>query len=99
MAIALGESHRSRVRVRTTRDIGFLITGVVAIASFLVALWFINKVDSRNSFIALAVFVVTALAALAFGYRKRPYLAFIVPAVAIYTMFVMFPAVEAVQSL
>lgn len=35
------------------------------------------------------------LLALALGYRKRPYLAFVVPAVTLYAMFVMFPAVEA----
>jgi raffinose/stachyose/melibiose transport system permease protein len=38
---------------------------------------------------------VSAVAAMALGYRRRPYLAFVVPALAVYTMFVMFPAVEA----
>jgi ABC-type sugar transport system permease subunit len=32
---------------------------------------------------------------LALGYQRRPYLAFVMPALAVYTLFVMFPAVEA----
>jgi len=95
MAVAMEPIGRSARKPRSARDIGFLVAAGLAILTFLLTLWFINKVDSRNSFITLGIFGGTTLIALALGYRKRPYLAFVVPAVTLYAMFVMFPAVEA----
>jgi len=80
---------------RSSRDAGTLLAGLVALASFVVALYYINQTDDRGSFVALAVFGVSLLLTMGFGYKKRPYFAFVLPAVVIYTMFVMFPAVEA----
>jgi raffinose/stachyose/melibiose transport system permease protein len=90
MAFALEGGRR-----RSERETAALLTGVVAVGAFAAALWFMNRTDSRNTFVALGVFGVFGVAALALGYRRRPYLAFVVPALAVYTMFVMFPAVEA----
>jgi ABC-type sugar transport system permease subunit len=74
---------------------GTLATGAVAVVSFFASLFFMNRTDGTGTFVALGIFCVSAAAAMALGYRRRPYLAFIVPALAVYTMFVMFPAVEA----
>jgi raffinose/stachyose/melibiose transport system permease protein len=90
MAIALGGGRR-----RSSREVGTLLTGVAAVVAFVVALYFINQTDDRKTFVMLAVCGVFGVAALALGYRRRPYLAFVAPALAMYTMFVMFPAVEA----
>jgi raffinose/stachyose/melibiose transport system permease protein len=90
MAFALSGAKR-----RTQRDIGTLAAGFVALVCYGTSLYYINKTNSRATFFALGACGVATLATLVLGYKKRPYLAFVVPAVAIYTMFVMFPAVEA----
>jgi raffinose/stachyose/melibiose transport system permease protein len=95
MAIAVSGAEAGTFRGRSPREIATVATGAAAIACFGLTLYFVNKVESRSAFIALAAFVATTMAALLLGYRKRPYLAFVVPALAVYTMFVMFPAVEA----
>lgn len=89
MASALAADRRS------SGEVGTRVAGGVALVAFAAALYFINRTDSRSAFVMLGVFGVATVAALALGYRRRPYLAFVVPALAVYTMFVMFPAVEA----
>jgi raffinose/stachyose/melibiose transport system permease protein len=90
MAIAL--THGSR---RSPREVGTLAAGLVALVCFAVTLYYINRTDSGGTFVALGAFALATAVALGLGYRRRPYLAFVVPALAVYTMFVMFPAVEA----
>jgi ABC-type sugar transport system permease subunit len=90
MAIALTGGAR-----RSPRDVGTLLTGLVALAAFAAALIFVNRTDSQNALLMLGLFAVAVLAALALGYRRHPYLVFVVPALAVYTMFVVFPAVAA----
>lgn len=90
MAFALTSRRR-----RSSREVGTLLTGLVAVAAFAAALVFVGRTDSRSTFLMLGVCGVGTAAALALGYRRRPYLAFVVPALAVYTMFVMFPAVQA----
>ena len=82
-------------RQRSPRETGTLLAGLVALAAFAAALYFISRTDSRGTFVCLGVFAVATTAAAAFGYRKRPYLAFVAPALAVYTMFIIYPAVEA----
>jgi ABC-type sugar transport system permease subunit len=82
-------------RPGSRRETGTLVTGLAALACFAVTLYFINRTDSRGTFIALGGFMVAAMAMIVFGHKKRPYLAFVLPALAVYTMFVMFPAAEA----
>ncbi len=91
MAIAMSSRHRER----TSRELGMFGAGFVALACFLATLYFINRTDSTRTFIALGACAAATALALALGYQQRPYLAFIVPALAVYTMFVMFPAIEA----
>src|SRR5262245_15405891 len=90
MAFALAGGGR-----RASRETGTLLTGLMAVAAFGAALYLIGQRDSRGAFVALGVCAVATGAALALGYRRRPYLAFVVPAFVVYTMFVMFPAVSA----
>ncbi len=71
------------------------MAGLVALVSFAAALYAINQTDSNASLITLGVFGVSMLATMALGYQRRPYLAFVLPAVIVYTLFVMFPAAEA----
>lgn len=96
MAIAatrgVTQVHR---RQRTARDTGTLVAGLVALCSFAASLYAINQTNSRASFIALGAFGVSMLATMVLGYQRRPYLAFVLPAVIVYTLFVMFPAAEA----
>ena len=82
-------------RQEPRREQAAVITGAAAIMAFFVALFFINRTNSAASFIMLIVFAALSAVAIALGYRKRPWLAFVVPALVVYTMFVMFPAVEA----
>jgi raffinose/stachyose/melibiose transport system permease protein len=84
-----------RSRLVSMREIATLVTGLIALVCFLVSLYTTNKTYSRSTFIAIALFIVFVLLSLALGYKRRPYLAFIVPALAFYTMFLIFPAIEA----
>jgi raffinose/stachyose/melibiose transport system permease protein len=90
MAFALtGDARRSQ------RETGALLAGLVALGCFAATLYYINRTNSPATFVALGLFLATAALALALAYRRRPYLAFVAPALAVYTMFVMFPAAEA----
>src|SRR5262245_7664159 len=90
MALALAGHRR-----RSSRDVGTLLAGLAAVVCFAATLFFINRTDDRKSFLALGAFGIAFLLTIGLGYKRRPYLAFVMPAVVIYTMFVMFPAVEA----
>jgi raffinose/stachyose/melibiose transport system permease protein len=82
-------------RPGTQRELGALAFGALAVLAYGVTLFFINQTNSTMTFISLISFGGLSTAAIALGYRRRPYLAFVVPALAVYTTFVMFPAVEA----
>src|SRR5262245_20211890 len=86
MALALAGHRR-----RSSRDVGTLLAGLAAVACFAATLFFINRTDDRKSFLALGAFGIAFLLTIGLGYKRRPYLAFVMPAVVIYTMFVMFP--------
>jgi len=79
------------------RKYGLLLGALPALACFIAAIYFINKTNTTMSFITLGLFVVTMTAFLARAYPKRPYLAFVTPALSIYTLFVMVPAIMAVR--
>ncbi len=85
----------ARGRSGSQREMGAVACGALALVAFFTALFFINRTDSVLTFTSLTVFAALAAAAIALGYRRRPYLAFVIPALVIYSMFVMFPAVEA----
>jgi raffinose/stachyose/melibiose transport system permease protein len=66
-----------------------------AIASFVIASFYMSRTDTRMSFVWLGVFLLTATWFVARQYQRRPYFAFILPALVVYTLFVMVPAVLA----
>lgn len=90
MAIAL-----TGAQPRPRRDTATAAAGLVALGSFLTALVFINRTNSAGAFLALAACGGATLLFLILSYRRRPYLAFIVPALAVYTLFAIFPTIEA----
>jgi raffinose/stachyose/melibiose transport system permease protein len=90
MAIAL-----PRTSSKPNRERAALVAGAAAIVAFLTALYFINHTKTGATFTALAMFVALAAVAIALGYRRCPWLAFVAPALVVYSLFVMFPAVEA----
>ncbi len=77
------------------RPLGAAAAGGLALAGFLAALLAINQTSSAGTFAGLAVFAASGVAFLALTYQRRPYLTFVAPALAFYTLFLMFPAVEA----
>lgn len=72
-----------------------VLAGMPAIASFLIAAYYVSRTDTRLSLVWLGVFLVTATLFVARNYKRRPYFAFVLPALAVYTLFVMLPAVLA----
>ncbi|MCO5222699.1 MAG: sugar ABC transporter permease [Thermomicrobiales bacterium] len=74
------------------RDRLAVVLGIVATILLLTALLLMNRLESRYAFITLGAFVAVSAVFLAITYSKRPYIAFVFPAVVIYTMFVIFPA-------
>jgi ABC-type sugar transport system permease subunit len=80
---------------RSSREVGTLLSGVMALAAFAAALYFVGRTDSQRTFVMLGIAGAAAAVALTLGYRRRPYLAFVAPAFVVYTLFVIFPAVEA----
>lgn len=71
------------------------LAGLPAIASFVIASVYMARTDTRMSFVWLGVFLLTATWFVARQYQRRPYFAFILPALVVYTLFVMVPAVLA----
>lgn len=82
-------------RPGTQRETGALVFGALAVLAYFTTLVFINQTNSTMTFVSLIAFVALAAAAIALSYARRPYLAFVVPALVVYATFVMFPAVEA----
>jgi raffinose/stachyose/melibiose transport system permease protein len=81
--------------VRPRRRLATWVEGLPALACFLVAVYFLNETDTPKSLAALGAFLVTGTLFLVRAYPRRPYLAFIMPSLAIYTLFVMVPAIMA----
>lgn len=82
---------------RSPRELAATLSGLLALAAFLAALAFINRTESGSAFLMLGLFSVAIGATLVLGHQRRPYLLFIVPALAVYTMFVVFPALSALR--
>jgi raffinose/stachyose/melibiose transport system permease protein len=79
----------------TRRPLGLALVAAPAVLSFLAALVYISLTDTDASFVALGICVVATIVLLAVTYRQRPYLAFVAPALVVYSLFVVFPAVAA----
>src|SRR5690349_1727214 len=87
MAMSLPQAHPIPNRDRLA-----VVLGIVASVLLLASLLLMNRLESRYAFVSLTAFVLVSAVFLAITYARRPYIAFIFPAVVIYTMFVIFPA-------
>jgi len=87
MAMSLPQPHPVPNRDRLA-----VVLAIVAAVLLLASLLLMNRLESRYAFITLTAFVLVSAVFLAITYARRPYIAFIFPAVVIYTMFVIFPA-------
>src|SRR5215204_4367150 len=87
MAVSLPQSQPVPNRDRIA-----LVLGIVSAFLLLTALLLMNRLESRYAFLTLGAFVIVSAVFLAITYPRRPYIAFVFPAVVVYTMFVIFPA-------